>query len=63
MAEKKKKLTRHDFSVLRTVGVLAACCAVTLLIFREVLMVGDSAVVFALLVLLYAVATAAILLY
>ena len=63
MAGKKDMFSRHYFSVLRTVAILAACCAATLLIFREVLMVGDSAVVFALLVLLYAVATAAILLY
>ena len=57
------RFNKHFFSVLRTVGILAACCVATLLIFHEVVMGGTSALVYALLILLYAVATVAVLLY
>ena len=63
MAGKGEKLSRHFFSVLRTVGILAGCCVATLLIFHEWVMGGPSGLVYALLILLYAAATAVILLY
>ena len=63
MAGKGEKLSRHFFSVLRTVGILAGCCVATLLVFHEWVMGGPSGLVYALLILLYAAATAVILLY
>jgi len=63
MAGKGEKLSRHFFSVLRTVAILAGCCVATLLIFHEWVMGGPSGLVYALLILLYAAATAVILLY
>ena len=63
MAGKGEKLSRHFFSVLRTVGILAGCCVATLLIFHEWVMGGPSGLVYALLILLYAATTAVILLY
>ena len=63
MAGKGEKLSRHFFSVLRTVGILAGCCVATLLVFHEWVMGGPSGLVYALLILLYAATTAVILLY
>ncbi len=63
MAGKGEKLSRHFFSVLRTVAILAGCCVATLLVFHEWVMGGPSGLVYALLILLYAAATAVILLY
>ena len=63
MAGKGEKLSRHFFSVLRTVAILAGCCVATLLIFHEWVMGGPSGLVYALLILLYAATTAVILLY
>ena len=54
MAGKGEKLSRHFFSVLRTVGLLAGCCVATLLVFHEWVMGGPSGLVYALLILLYA---------
>ena len=54
MAGKGEKLSRHFFSVLRTVGILAGCCVATLLVFHEWVMGGPSGLVYALLILLYA---------
>jgi|GEM_PF-1031925 len=58
-----EKLSPRFFSVLRTVGILAACCVATLLIFHEWVMGGPSGLVYALLILLYAATTVIILLY
>ena len=63
MAGKGEKLSRHFFSVLRTVAILAGCCVATLLVFHEWVMGGPSGLVYALLILLYAATTAVILLY
>ena len=63
MAGKGEKLSRHFFSVLRTVAILAGCCVATLLVFHEWVMGGPSGLVYALLILLYALAAAVILLY